>query len=145
MSNDHVFVDTNVWVARIFEDHVFHERANKALQNREETLCISGQIIREIVSVCTVTRFLSRPLSWEELQVELDALLAQTQLLNENENTVQKLIELGTRYQVSGKQIHDANLVATMLVHRVTRLITFNPDDFKRFNEIELILQDARE
>jgi hypothetical protein len=30
--------------------------------------------------------------------------------------------------------------VATMLAHGVTHLVTFNPDDFKRFSEIKIIV-----
>ncbi len=40
---------------------------------------------------------------------------------------------------VLGKQAHDANLVATMLVHGVDRLLTFNGDDFKRFESVQII------
>lgn len=27
-----------------------------------------------------------------------------------------------------------------MLAHGITRLVTFNPDDFKRFSEIEILV-----
>jgi len=93
-----------------------------------------------LIHVCSLGRNLSRPLTWQELQQQIDAILAQTILLNENETSTRKLIDLGSRYQVIGKQIHDTNIVATMLIHEVTRLVTFNPDDFKRFSEIEVIV-----
>ena len=32
-----------------------------------------------------------------------------------------------------GKQVHDANIVATMLAHGERRLLTFNGADFRRF------------
>jgi predicted nucleic acid-binding protein len=39
-----------------------------------------------------------------------------------------------------GRQIHDANIVATMLAHEITRLATFNLADFRRFADcIELV------
>jgi len=34
---------------------------------------------------------------------------------------------------VSGVQVHDARLVAVMLAHNITHILTFNTDDFKRF------------
>jgi predicted nucleic acid-binding protein len=35
---------------------------------------------------------------------------------------------------------HDANIVATMLAHGITRLLTFNVADFRRFDSlIELV------
>jgi predicted nucleic acid-binding protein len=36
--------------------------------------------------------------------------------------------------------VHDANLVATMLAHGITRLLTFNAADFRRFGSlVELV------
>jgi predicted nucleic acid-binding protein len=40
---------------------------------------------------------------------------------------------------VAGKQAHDAHLVAAMLVHGVTHLLTFNTNDFKRFSEVMVV------
>ena len=36
-------------------------------------------------------------------------------------------------YGVSGVQVHDARLVATMIVHGVTHILTFNTSDFVRY------------
>jgi predicted nucleic acid-binding protein len=36
--------------------------------------------------------------------------------------------------ECAGKQVHDANVVATMLVHGVDTLVTLNSDDFVRFS-----------
>ena len=36
-------------------------------------------------------------------------------------------------YDVHGKQVHDCNIVATMLGTGVTRLATRNPADFERY------------
>lgn len=41
---------------------------------------------------------------------------------------------------MGGKQVHDANIVATMLAHGERRLLTFNIRDFRRFSaHIELV------
>lgn len=42
-------------------------------------------------------------------------------------------------HQVIGKQAHDARLVAAMLVHDVTHLLTFNTADFKRYSEVTVV------
>ena len=51
--------------------------------------------------------------------------------------------ELGSRHQRAvednGKQAQDAHLVAAMLVHKVTHLLTFNDGDFRRFTEITVV------
>ncbi len=38
-----------------------------------------------------------------------------------------------------GKQVHDARLVAAMITHHITHLLTFNIDDFKRFSAIVVV------
>jgi hypothetical protein len=41
---------------------------------------------------------------------------------------------------VGGKQIHDANIIAVMRVYGVKRLLTYNRDDFKKYNQwIEIL------
>jgi hypothetical protein len=44
---------------------------------------------------------------------------------------------------VGSKVAHDAKLVAAMVRHQVTHLLTFNVDDFARFAEITAITPDA--
>ena len=61
-------------------------------------------------------------------------------MANENRETTEKLFDLLTRYPTQGKLVHDANIVATMLVNGVYRLVTLNTSDFKRYeNIIQLI------
>lgn len=45
-------------------------------------------------------------------------------------------------YGVSGVQVHDARLVATMLVHDVTHILTFNTQDFIRYRPEGIIAVD---
>lgn len=40
---------------------------------------------------------------------------------------------------VSGKQAHDAHLVAVMNIHGVRRILTFNGADFGHYDSIEVI------
>jgi predicted nucleic acid-binding protein len=40
---------------------------------------------------------------------------------------------------VSGKKAHDARLVATMTVNRITHILTFNVEDFARYAEIVVL------
>jgi predicted nucleic acid-binding protein len=44
-----------------------------------------------------------------------------------------RLLWLLQRHPTAGRQVHDANIVATMLVHDLGRLMTFNATDFRRF------------
>ena len=44
-----------------------------------------------------------------------------------------ELMALSRRFSFGSKQVHDANIVAAMLAHGETRLLTFNAADFRRF------------
>lgn len=43
------------------------------------------------------------------------------------------MLRLLAAYPGASKQVHDANLVAAMLVHDIRCLLTFNGADFRRF------------
>jgi len=45
-------------------------------------------------------------------------------------------------YSVMGKQVHDARVVAAMLVHGVTQILTLNVGDFTRYREITAVAPD---
>ena len=46
------------------------------------------------------------------------------------------------RYDVRGRQVYDARLVAVMLVHNISQILTFNITDFKRYQEITAVHPD---
>jgi predicted nucleic acid-binding protein len=49
-------------------------------------------------------------------------------------------LRISRRIDVGGKQIHDANIVATMLAYGERRLLTFNVADFRRYvDHIEFV------
>ena len=50
--------------------------------------------------------------------------------------------QLIVKYNVSGVQVHDARLVATMLVHDVRHILTFKTQDFTRYDPEGIIAVD---
>jgi predicted nucleic acid-binding protein len=68
------------------------------------------------------------------------AIRARTTLLAEDSKVADRLLGLLADVECTGKQVHDANLVATMLVHGVGGLVTANLEDFARFaGQVSLI------
>ena len=63
------------------------------------------------------------------------------QVAEERASALDRLIEILSAHRVAGRQVHDANIVATMLDCSVRRLLTFNRADFQRF--VPLIEIDA--
>ncbi|HSU04716.1 MAG TPA: hypothetical protein VLI93_04020, partial [Acetobacteraceae bacterium] len=47
-----------------------------------------------------------------------------------------RLLFLLDRYPGAGKQVHDTNIVPTMVEHGLRRLLTFNTADFRRFSGV---------
>lgn len=48
----------------------------------------------------------------------------------------EQLIKLMANFEIGGKQIHDANIVATMLAYGIPCLLTRNTKDFERFADV---------
>ena len=62
------------------------------------------------------------------------------EILEDGPAVADLLASLCREVPVAGKQVHDANIVATMLAHGERRLLTFNTKDFQRFGQrVELV------
>lgn len=46
---------------------------------------------------------------------------------------------LVNEYEVHGRQVHDARLVATMRFHGISTLLTLNRPDFLRYRDIRIV------
>ena len=138
-----MFVDTNVLVYSRIIEAPLHHVARESLERvrlSNEPLRISRQIIREYVAVVTRPQTWLDPLTTEEALEEIDWLISQFDILEDVPEVTQWLIHLITAVSVGGRQIHDANIVATMLAHGERRLLTFNTSDFRRYGDrIELM------
>ena len=140
---ERLFCDTNVLLCAVDRKRPWNAQALRVLDyfpNSGVELCISGQVIREFVAVCTrpiSANGLGQPLAYALENVE--AIMGRSTILEETLDVTERLLSLVRTAGCSGKQVHDANIVATMLGHRVNRLITDNLTHFRRFGEIELV------
>ena len=82
------------------------------------------------------------PLQANILLRDLESLF---RLLPDSPDTYPVWRQLVVDYEVSGVQVHDARLVATMLVHDVTHILTFNKKDFIRYEREGITVIDAAE
>jgi predicted nucleic acid-binding protein len=60
------------------------------------------------------------------------------QILEETVQVSNRLLKLVATHKLTGKRIHDANIVATMLENGITRLVTLNPSDFSCFDTLSV-------
>jgi predicted nucleic acid-binding protein len=63
----------------------------------------------------------------------------QFRLLPENLATHQEWRRLVKIHNVKGVQVHDTMLAAVMNIYGITRLLTFNTPDFKRFGNLDVV------
>lgn len=134
---DRTVLDTNVLLAATDESRIEHADAVAALNDWPASglvLYTSGQILREYLVVVT------RPVAVNGLGLAMAdaldnvrALRSHLRLLGEEIKVAEKLLQMLDAVECTGKQVHDANVVATMLVHGVDTLVTSNVSDFARF------------
>ncbi len=138
-----MFIDTNVLVNARFAEAADHSRARSLLERASldrEPLRISRQIIREYLAVVTRPQIWLVPLTREQILDDVDRMLRDFEMLEDGLEVTTLLLNLFREFPMGGRQIHDANIVATMLAHGERRLLTFNTADFRRYGDrIELI------
>ncbi len=138
-----MFVDTNVLVNARFIEAPDHEAARASLESaieKPEALRISRQILREYLAVVTRPQAWPVAISRDEALDDLNRFAAAFEVLEDGPVVTDRLIALCRQTPVGGKQIHDANIVATMLAYGERRLLTFNTADFRRYaDRIELV------
>ena len=60
-------------------------------------------------------------------------------LLHETPDIYSNWRNLMEKYDVSGRPVHDARLVAVMLTYGITHILTRNGADFRRYKEITVV------
>ncbi len=138
-----VLLDSNILLRLAEPKHRMHAPAMSAaasLLGSGDILCLVSQNHYEFWVVCT------RPaeqngigLSTPQAEAELAKLKAQFHIHDDTPAVRPAREQLVAKYQVVGKNAHDARLVAAMITHSIKQILTFNTSDFQRYNEIEAI------
>ena len=138
-----MFIDTNALVYSRNLEAPNHYAAKEILERvyqDAEPLRISRQIVREYLAVMTRPQPWKVQISRDDVIEDANRLLRDFEILEDGPVVTDSLITLCREVEVGGKQIHDANIVATMLAHGERRLLTFNTSDFRRYGDrIELV------
>jgi len=135
-------LDTNILLRLIQPGSPYSPVAEKALavmRRKSEALCVVSQNLFEFWAVAT------RPQADNGLGLSVDQALREIGRLRRlfvllPELPLQSEWEkLVVQYQVTGKNSHDARLVAAMRVHQVNQILTFNGDDFARYADLTVL------
>lgn len=140
---DKAFVDTNILLRAMIPRMNQHTEAEALIQKMWEDdieLWISRQVIREYLVQATHPRSFDPELTIEQVMSQVEIIVTLFRVADETPEVTRQLLALLKSHPTRGKQVHDANLVATMLVYEIDTLLTLNVDDLKRFeNVINLI------
>jgi predicted nucleic acid-binding protein len=131
-----VFIDTNVLVYAHLARSPLFAAASQQLRRLEDEgadLWISRQTLREYLSAMTRSGALSTTIPIAALVEDVRSMSEQFLVAEDGPQVTERLLTLLEQVEVGGKQIHDANIVATMLAQGIPRLLTYNVGDFHRF------------
>ena len=90
---------------------------------------------------------MTRPQGWSiamplrQAMAAADAYARSFTLLEDGLPVWNELERLSGDFLFGGKQVHDANIVATMLAHGERELLTFNSAHFRRFRSLIDIIE----
>jgi predicted nucleic acid-binding protein len=140
---DPIFVDTNVLVYASVTSAPLHQVALRAIVDREQAgdqMWISRQVLREYLAVLTRPQTFANPIPISTLTAQVRAFESRFRIAEEGANVTSQLLSILGHFNVGGKQIHDANIVATMQVNGIGSLLTHNVSDFSRFSSLVQVL-----
>jgi predicted nucleic acid-binding protein len=136
-------VDTNVLVYANLEYSPFcsiAEQRLNSLSTQSHDLWISRQVLREYLATMTRGNIVDRHLSTKTLLDDIRYFSEYFYLAEDNEAVTTKLLALMEQIPIGGAQVHDANLIATMQVYGISKLLTHNTKDFERFTGLITVL-----
>ena len=139
MAAEPVFVDTNILVYASRQRSPFHARATAGLRrvgSEGGSLWFSRQILREYLAVVTRPQPTEPALPSAAAVADAEGFLAKFEVAEDGPRVTRALLQLLAQHPSGGKQVHDANIVATMLACGIPRLPTFNAADFQRFGSL---------
>jgi len=138
-----VLVDTNILVRAVQRNHPLMRTARQALRSLVqdgEELCVTYQNIAEFWNVCT------RPADANGLGNSIaatDRLTSRIEMfftvLPDSPESFRQWRRLIVAHEVKGAKVHDARLAAIMLAHGITRILTFNAGDFRRYINVAVL------
>jgi predicted nucleic acid-binding protein len=138
-----VFIDSNILVYATVTTAPLYHRAYQTLQSfhaSQDELWISRQVLREYAMVVTRPQSFMQPVNGPVAAQQLQVFTGQFQIADETASVTLQLIKLLQTLSIGGKQIHDANIVATMMTYHVSHLLTHNVSDFNRYQHLITII-----
>jgi predicted nucleic acid-binding protein len=143
MDADAIFVDTNILIYSNLAHSLLHQAATNRLVTLDEEgteLWLSRQVLREYLAAMSRPGNLTAAMPISDLVRDVRYFENRFRVAEDGAFVTAKLLDLLLQFPSGGRQVHDANIVATMLVHGVAKLLTHNTKDFARFASVIEVL-----
>ena len=140
---DPVFVDANVLIYSTVQSAPLYSAARATIQNLRTAgveLWTSRQVLREYLAAPSRPQSYTGAIPAANLIADVVHFQAHFQIADEGQAGTAELLALLAAVPIGGKQVHDANIVATMRVHGLRQLLTHNTADFARFAAFVTVL-----
>ena len=143
MRGDKAFVDTNILLRLLSPQMPLHQEAEALIRRQWENeveLWISRQVVREYLVQVTHPNTFSPSITFQQVMSQLEIIQTLFHIADETQKVTEMLLSILQTYPTRGKQIHDANIIATMMAYEIDTLLTINLRDFRRYaSSIHLI------
>lgn len=138
---DRIFLDTNILVYLADEGDEFHEPAKRIFEDIIEKyeVWISRQVLREYAVAVSRKEVVEKVLKSKQIKNDITKWEESFNIINETQDVTENLKNLIVKYNLKGKRIHDANIVASMMTFSIPLLFTYNINDFQVFEEIQIM------
>ncbi|MDP9171952.1 MAG: type II toxin-antitoxin system VapC family toxin [Acidobacteriota bacterium] len=131
-----IFLDANILVYATFPGLAFFEASRsrlKEIENGGALLWTSRQVLREFIATASREGAVSPQPALLTIFKSVRDFEARFEIAEDDAATTALLLELVGSRSVRGRQVHDANIAATMRRHHIPTLLTRNTKDFVRY------------
>jgi predicted nucleic acid-binding protein len=115
-----------------------HQPSRNLLKS-ELRLCVAPQVLAEFYAVVTNRRRVTVPFTPTEATTFIREVLSRVEMLPVPPSVVARWIELAERHGVTGSDVFDLQLAATMIENGIHRIFTYNRADFESLEGIEAL------
>ena len=133
------FIDTNILLRALIPQMSLHSECEALVEQLwadDIELWISRQVIREYLVQATHPQTIKPPLTVDQVSSQIVTIRSLFRVADDTDSVTTHLMTLLRTHPTTGKQVHDANVVATMLAYGIDTLATLNIDDLKRFADV---------
>jgi predicted nucleic acid-binding protein len=144
MANEPALLDTNGLVYSLYQNspqHAVSRTLVESASDSDASLFVAPQSLAEFFAIVTNPRRVDNPQKPEAAVAAIERFMVMPglKMAFQPVDVVTRWCELVRQRPVTGADIFDLQLVATMLANGIHRIFTFNRDDFTAFPQIEVL------